>query len=407
MWQNATILAVLIILFATMLLGYDIFFKGRVKKYGEEGNKASNLTLKGIHEGMEGFKEIRVLGKEKYFYHAVDREVKKQALYDSKYQFLATIPRSLIELLMILFIVLIVIVAITTDQDLKMLMPTLGLFSIASLRLFPFISTFANILIELRHSHDSIARLYNDVYKFRQKKHVGIINFEKEEGLVFQDIQFDNVSFGYPETSAKILNKVSFKIKSGESIGIIGSSGSGKTTLIDLLTGLLSPSSGTIYYNGLPIIENLAQWRSQVSYIPQNIFLLDSTLKSNISWEPESQVDNDKIMKAIEQAQLSDLVKGLPNGLDTTLGERGMRVSGGQRQRIALARAFYNDRSVIIMDESTSALDNETEMEISNEIEMLKGSKTLIVIAHRLTTLKNCDRIYRLKDGRIIDTVTT
>jgi ATP-binding cassette subfamily C protein len=167
--------------------------------------------------------------------------------------------------------------------------------------------------------------------------------------------------------------------------------------------GLLDPSSGTIYYNGSPIMENLMQWRSQVAYIPQGIFLLDNTLKSNISWESASKVDNVKITKAIKQAKLSDLVKQLPSGLDTVLGERGMRVSGGQRQRIALARAFYNDRDVIIMDESTSALDNETEAEISNEIERLKGSKTLIVIAHRLTTLKNCDRIYRLENGRVIE----
>ncbi len=403
MWQNIAVLGVLVTIFAIMLFSYDVIFKDRVKKYGKESNKASNFTLKGIHEGMEGFKEIRVLGKEEYFYRMVNNGVKKQALFNSKYQFLATIPRSLIELLMIVFIVSLVIAAIATDQDLKMLIPTLGLFGIASLRLFPFISTFSNILIELRHSHDSVSRLYNDVYKFRQKKYKDTVNIEKREGSEFCDIEFDNVSFHYPKTNVQVLNKASFKIRSGESIGIVGSSGSGKTTLIDLLMGLLDPSSGTIYYNGSPIMENLMQWRSQVAYIPQGIFLLDNTLKSNISWESASKVDNVKITKAIKQAKLSDLVKQLPSGLDTVLGERGMRVSGGQRQRIALARAFYNDRNVIIMDESTSALDNETEAEISNEIERLKGSKTLIVIAHRLTTLKNCDRIYRIENGIIKD----
>ena len=401
MWQNFVVLMVLLTIFAIMLFVYDVIFKGRVKKYGREANKASDSTLKGIHEGMEGFKEIRVLGKEEYFYSIVNNGVIKQALYNAKYHFLATIPRSLIELLMIVFIVSLVISAILTEQDLKMLIPTLGLFGIASLRLFPFIGTFSNILIELRHSHDSVSRLYNDVYKFRQKKYTDTVHDEEKKGSGFYDIEFDNVSFYYPKTDVQILNKISFKIKSGESIGIVGPSGSGKTTLIDLLMGLLNPSSGTIYYNGSPIIENLMQWRSHVAYIPQGIFLLDNTLKGNISWESESKVDNVKITKAIKQAQLSDLLKQLPNGLDTLLGERGMRVSGGQRQRIALARAFYNDRNVIIMDESTSALDNETEAEISNEIERLKGSKTLIVIAHRLTTLKNCDRIYRLENGRV------
>jgi ABC-type bacteriocin/lantibiotic exporter with double-glycine peptidase domain len=173
--------------------------------------------------------------------------------------------------------------------------------------------------------------------------------------------------------------------------------------MVDLLLGLLVPDSGEIRFNEKPLMENLSNWRSQVAYIPQNIFLLDDTLQRNITIESNENIDGVKLKKAINQAQLTELVQQLPDGINTVLGERGIRLSGGQRQRIALARAFYHDRSILIMDEATSALDNETEKEIVKEIKSLKGKKTLIVIAHRLSTIEHCDCIYKLKDGQIIE----
>ena len=185
----------------------------------------------------------------------------------------------------------------------------------------------------------------------------------------------------------------------------MGGSGAGKTTLIDVILGLLEPQTGGVLYNGQPMDFNrMREWRSQVAYLPQQVFLIDDTFRRNIALGlDENEIDDVRVVMAAEQAQLADLIKGLPDGIETVLGERGIRLSGGQRQRVALARAFYHQRDVLVLDESTSALDNETEREVVREISQLKGSNTMIVIAHRLTTLQHCDRIYRLDAGCIVD----
>ena len=204
-----------------------------------------------------------------------------------------------------------------------------------------------------------------------------------------------------------VLNQTSLSIRAGESIGIIGPSGSGKTTLIDLLLGLLKPEGGSISYNGDPLEKKLSKWRSQVAYLPQQVFLIDDTLKNNVALGVEEQKINEKLLlKALHKSQLAELVEQLPEGVNTFLGERGVRLSGGQRQRVALARAFYHQRSVLIMDEATSALDHETEREIVDEIKRLKGQITTIIIAHRLTTVQYCDRIYVLEEGKVVSSGT-
>ena len=193
-------------------------------------------------------------------------------------------------------------------------------------------------------------------------------------------------------------------IVSGESIGLIGPSGSGKTTMVDVLLGLLEPQQGELYFNGRSLKTSIVEWQSQVAYLPQEMFLIDSSLKHNIVLGIDvNEIDKIRFSKSIRQARLDELVEELPNGIDTIIGERGIRISGGQRQRVALARAFYHERDILIMDEATSALDYETELEIVEEIKHLKGKKTLIVIAHRLTTVEHCDRIYRLEKGHIVE----
>jgi ABC-type bacteriocin/lantibiotic exporter with double-glycine peptidase domain len=217
----------------------------------------------------------------------------------------------------------------------------------------------------------------------------------------FKVLSLDAVSFKYPKVHINILDNISLNIKSGDSIGIIGASGCGKTTLINLILGLLEPQSGKISYNGNVLMNNdLDNWRSHIAYLPQQIFLIDDTLRNNVALGV-SNVDEKKLITAINQAQLGDFLANLPNGVDSFIGERGVLLSGGQRQRIALARAFYHDRDVLIMDEATSALDNDTEREVVDEIKRLKGKKTIIVIAHRITTLRFCDVIYKLDNGKI------
>ena len=186
---------------------------------------------------------------------------------------------------------------------------------------------------------------------------------------------------------------------------MIGPSGSGKTTMVDVVLGLLEPQKGKIYYNGKDLIESLDEWRAQVAYLPQQVFIIDNSLRNNIALGMEAEeIDDVQLHEAIRQARLTELAEQLPDGVETILGERGIRLSGGQRQRVALARAFYHGRSVLVMDEATSALDNETEQEIVEEIRHFKGKKTMIVIAHRLTTVQHCDRIYRLENGEITET---
>jgi len=217
-------------------------------------------------------------------------------------------------------------------------------------------------------------------------------------------LKLENVQYSYPQTKQAALQNLGLEIKVGESIGLVGPSGSGKTTLVDVLLGLLEPQSGTMEFNGQPLQEHLGEWRSQVAYLPQQVFLIDNSLRCNVALgEEESEIDETRLREALRQARLTELVEQLPQGVHTVLGERGVRLSGGQRQRVALARAFYHGRSVLVMDEATSALDNETEKEIVAEIQRLKGQKTMIVIAQRLTTVQHCDRIYRLEQGRIVE----
>jgi ATP-binding cassette, subfamily B, bacterial PglK len=405
-WQNIYALILLLFLLAIMVFFYDRLFKINIKKYGEKSNKSSTIMLQGVHEGLEGFKEIRILGKENYFHQAVSSGAKDFAFYNVKQQVLSLAPRYLLELSMVFFIVLLVSGTLLLDGDFQKLVTTVAMFSVAALRLLPSVNMLSGGIVHLRYGRDAVTRLHNDIVwlnKFPvapQNKNIA----HSAKSSDFINLSLHGVYFSYPNTNKNILKNISLEIKSGESIGFVGFSGSGKTTLIDVMLGLLEPSKGSIKYNNELFKTSLDSWRMQLAYLPQQIFLIDSTLKNNIALESNPHdIDNDRLNMAIQKAMLSSLVNELCDGVDTMIGERGMRLSGGQRQRIALARAFYHQRNVLVMDESTSALDNETEEEIVNEIKTLRGSKTLIIIAHRLTTLKYCDRIYKLEDGKIIN----
>jgi ABC-type bacteriocin/lantibiotic exporter with double-glycine peptidase domain len=221
----------------------------------------------------------------------------------------------------------------------------------------------------------------------------------------FEVLELRSINYRYTKSSPLVLKDVSIKIKLGDSIGIIGTSGSGKTTLLDVILGLLEPQDGEIIFNGKKVSSDiLIGWRSQCAYLPQEVFLIDNSIRRNVALGIKDVDINEKhVLEALRSAQLLEFLEQLPEGLDTILGEHGVRLSGGQRQRVALARAFYHQRNILVLDEATSALDNETEQEIVEEIKYFKGEKTIIVIAHRLTTVHHCDRIFRLENGRIIE----
>jgi ATP-binding cassette, subfamily B, bacterial PglK len=403
-WSNPIALAALLFLLSSLILSYDRIFRRKAKLSGIKSNEAAIRVVQGVTEAMSGFKEIRVFGVERYFRELVNRNSEKQSYYGLMKLFIGLLPRYLMEFTLVLFIISFVLVALTFRDNLETLIPTLSMFGIAALRLVPAANTFSKSLVELRVNRDSINRIYTDLKWVREDKVAKSGPMVASERLQkFCDLSLQGVFFRYSGARVMALNGVSLKISSGEAIGFFGTSGSGKTTLIDIILGLLSPKDGEIRYNGLPLEETLENWRGHVAYLPQDICLLDDSLCHNVAFGQQGdKIDRIKVGIAIKQARLSTLVEEWPEGLDTRLGEHGVRLSGGQKQRVALARAFYHDRDVLILDEATSALDKITESEIVDEIQRLKGQRTVIVIAHRLDTLKYCDRVYRLENGCIV-----
>jgi ABC-type multidrug transport system fused ATPase/permease subunit len=400
-FQDILALSILVILLVTLVILYDRVFQSKLKIYGQKTNIASSELLKSIAQGLEGLKEIRILGKEKLFYDKVLNSSKELALYSVKEGVIASAPRFLLEFFMVSFIVLLVIITLWTEQELNSIIVTLAMFSVATLRLLPSASSISGNLILFRFNRDVVSKLYKDLNSINETDE-NILS-SKAIKNAFQKITFDRVNFAYSSKSIEVLKNISLKINNGDCVGIIGSSGSGKTTLIDLLLGLLNANSGSIEYNEIPIEKSLKELRSKVAYLPQEVFLLDDTIRNNVALgDSEDKIDNEQVLDSLNKARLLEFTNQLPRGIETVLGERGSRLSGGQRQRVALARAFYHQREILVMDEATSALDTKTEREIVNEIRYLKGKKTIIVIAHRLSTLQYCDIIYELDKGQIV-----
>jgi len=406
-WINGPALAILVLLLGVTATIYDLASRRKVKLYGEKVDSNVMQMLQGIQEGIEGLKEIRILGIESYFYNKVTNAAKETGKNSLNASLISTAPKYLLEFILILFIVLIVFLSFAINEGVTTLAPTLGVFGVASLRLIPMANQMVTGISQLRYNRVATSRLYEDLKSLKNQKSKQLLRLSEKDGSeLFNSLVFKNVSFDYSNTNRKnwILNNLSFSIKRGESIGLIGVSGSGKTTLLDVLLGLLKPQKGDILFNDRSLKESLHFWRAQVAYLPQEIFLIDNTLKSNVALGvPNEKIDRVNVINALKQARLDELIKELPKGVDTIIGERGIRLSGGQKQRVALARAFYHGRNVLVLDEATSSLDNETEKEIVEEIRLLKGEKTLIVIAHRLTTVQHCDRIYVLEKGEIIN----
>jgi len=399
---NPVALMLLLGLLGIVVFSYDRLFRKNIRHIGEQSNLAATSMVQGIHEGIEGLKEIRVLGHERYFHHQVHDGALKYGRYYTRSTIISAAPRYLLELIMVFFVVLLVLLTLTLQQNLQQLLPTLSMFGLAAIRLLPAANVFSSSLTQLRFNRDSVSRLYQDVTSMHSvEEDGGEKNLATYES--FKRLSISNISFRYPAAEQDALSQIILDVHAGESIGLIGSSGSGKTTLVDTLLGLLEPQQGEITFNGIPLNKSLATWRSHVAYLPQQVFLIDNSLRRNVALGIEDKdIDEKQLIGALDKARLSELVVQLHEGVDTILGERGVRLSGGQRQRVALARAFYHERDILIMDEATSALDNETEREIVEEIKRLKGKKTMIVIAHRLTTVQHCDRIYKMEKGKVV-----
>ena len=402
--KNFNALFMLLLLYGTLFFIYNKYFIQKVVKYGKNAIEGSVSLFKYVNEGVAGLKEIRILGKENYFHTNVVESAKYQARNVVKSQIITLAPKYFVELLLIIFILLLSLIMAISGESLSVLLSNIAIFGFAAVRLTPSVNIISTGITGIKYGSGATEKIFNEI-QYYQKSNIeidepGSTKTMETNKTKFKKLTLNDVSFKYDLKGSTILENINISIKKGESIGIIGESGSGKTTLIDLLLGLLPINEGKILFNDIPLKDNIELWRDKVAYLPQEIFLIDDTIANNISLGSDSD-SNNRIIKALKAAKLDSFVNSLPNGINSNIGQNGIMLSGGQRQRISLARAFYHDREVLILDEATSALDNETEQEIIKEVQSLKNKKTLIIITHRTSSLIECDKIYKMKDGEI------
>jgi ABC-type multidrug transport system fused ATPase/permease subunit len=353
-----------------------------------------------LQQGLGGVKEVKLLGRDAEFL-ASFREHNQAGAHVGQYQLtLQQLPRLWLELLAVLGLAGLVLTMIAAGRDVGVIVPTLGLFAAVAFRVMPSANRIMGAVQSLRFASPVIDVLHRELRMdapVPPRAEGGPVTFTTA-------ITFDHVTYTYPGAVAPSLRDVSLSIRKGESIGFLGSSGAGKSTLVDVLLGLLTPEHGTVCVDGRDIQAHLRSWQDHIGYVPQTIYLTDQTLRQNVAFGlPASRIDDAAVRRAIKAAQLEPLVAELPEGLETIVGERGVRLSGGQRQRIGIARALYHDPDVLVLDEATSALDGETESGVMDAVNALHGSKTVLIVAHRLTTIAQCDRRYRMESGRIVE----
>lgn len=396
---NSVAIIVLLSLLFVLGVSYDLIFKGKYHNLGKLVNNHSSNLIKSIKESISGIKEVKVMGKIPFFENKIQEESFAYARYSAQMQTIATVPRYLLDMILIFFIVILVILSSSAGKNISSeFISTVGIFAVAALRLIPSINQVINGITQIRIGKDSINRIAVDLKRDKFISHQDLVtpNLDK-----FHSIELKNVNHHYPSSKNNILSNVSIKINQGEIVGILGPSGSGKTTLVDIIIGLLSIHSGEILVNNVTSKGN-TNLGPYSSYIPQQPILIDGSIKNNIALGEDSEKINEKkIEDSIDRASLSSLIKELPDGINTFIGEDGIKLSGGQRQRISIARALYFDKQILILDEATSALDKDTENAIAEEILKLKGRVTIIIITHRESMTTHCNKIFRVENGDI------
>jgi ATP-binding cassette, subfamily B, bacterial PglK len=408
---NTNVMA-MIIIGGILVLSYGLLeaSKNKIAHWGKEGSDARTEMIRLINHGMGGLKETRIIGCDSYFEGKMGEQIDRYSVSGSLALSFTNLPRYVIEAFLITFLIVFTFVFVSTNQgNAQNLSSVLGIFALASIRLLPSVGNLLSSINGIRCNAYSLDKIYLDLRELEDvniSKNTKFIASESWNGSVLpfkEQIILDNISYHYPHAEKKSLEQVSLVIKKGESIGLIGKSGAGKTTLVDTILGLLIPQDGDITVDGTSIYPDLRAWQNLIGYVPQSIFLIDDTLERNIAFGvPDRAIDRQRLDKAIVAAQLEELVEQLPHGIDTMVGERGVLLSGGQRQRVGIARALYHEREILVFDEATAALDNETEGLVTEAIKSLSGIKTTIVIAHRLSTIEHCDRIYMLERGKVV-----
>lgn len=375
-----------------------------LRREGLSIEKHMALCNQWLLQAINGIKETKVTHKEEFFEENYNISG-SYATKAYKWNFVfSNIPRLLIEMISVCSVLVLIAIMILMGKEIELLIPSLGAFAMAAVKLLPSANRIVVAFNDIAYQEPALNNLLEslDLLEYREPDQTISQIEHKKVFKIENQIELKGISYSYPHSNKAVLEDTGCIIPVGKSVGIVGASGAGKTTVVDIMLGLLIPQKGQVLVDHIDIQENYVGWLSHIGYIPQMIFMLDDTIRANVAFGiPEKEIEDEKVWKALEEAQLADFVRDLPQRLDTTIGERGIRLSGGQRQRIGIARALYPNPEVLIFDEATSALDNETEVAIMESINRLHGRKTMVIIAHRLQTIEGCDLVFRVEDGKI------
>lgn len=410
-------------------------FKKRNAECGRQCREAFSKRYQYIYQPISGYKEISVNQRKQYFIDQFQKEADKACRFNTQYLFICKLPNRVIETVFIFGLVVLVymMVVFGNNEATEQFVTVLGAVAVAAVRILPAISNIAASMNGLVYNRLSLGEAYQNISLARvreeelagEEKHTEMRSWrpqgdqkqeveslrqgdtgktvEQEYAGFRHELAVRSVWWKYPEGERNVLEDASLTIHKGEAVAFIGESGAGKTTLADIILGLLHPQKGEVLLDGTDIYSIPKRWAKTIGFVPQNVFLIDDTVRHNVAFGIyEDEIEDGKIIHALKSAQIYDFIQGLPHGLDTVVGEGGVKFSGGQRQRLAIARALYDNPDILVLDEATSALDNDTETAVMQSIDVLKGTKTLIIIAHRLSTIENCNKVYEVKDGKAV-----
>ncbi len=407
-YSDAVMIMFVAALMVVLLFVIKKVLKPIMTRAGQDNQDYYSGLYKWIEQSVMGIKEIKIANKENYFINAYAKCGEGYVNSVQKYNLFNATPRLLIETVCITGMVGYFVITLGRGTQIKELLPQLTALAAAAMRLLPSVNRINNYQTSISYFEPFFMGVSDNL---QEEIHDGRVSYdasvyqqknEVEKLDVTGEIRLQNITYKYPNTSVLIFDHADMTIPIGSSVGIVGTTGAGKSTIVDILLGLLQIEEGSILADGQDVREHYASWLKNIGYIPQTVFMIDDSIRKNVAFGyPEEEIDDEKVWRALEEAQLDTFVRGLPEGLDTSIGERGIRISGGQRQRISIARALFEDPEVLVLDEATSALDNETEAAIMDSINRLHGRKTLIIIAHRLQTIEKCDMVYRVEDGKV------
>lgn len=397
-----TIFIVILLFIAIVVMKY--IFAPIQRLTGVKVRESDARMIQWLNQSVHGIKEVKITESEKYFLNQYQASGRISAEATRKYNVVTTIPQLFIEMVFMVGIISYILYILMQGEDVAALIPRIAAFALAAVRLLPIVNRINRYLSTITHLMPSLEVVYQEMYSdMENHSDTRKQSTMKQKKPLIEGIELKNVSFCYRNSEKMILNQASVKIPIGSTVGIIGPSGSGKTTLIDILLGLLEPTDGTVTADGIDIKSASLKWLDRIGYVSQSLYLTENSIRQNIAFGvPENEIDDERVYQVIEMARLDSFINELPQGVDTAIGEFGVRLSGGQKQRICIARALYYEPEILIMDEATSALDMDTERDVMESIENLQDKMTIIIIAHRLQTIEKCQSVYKVKNGKII-----